>query len=646
MRLSWLSLIALGLWVVGGEASAAEREASSDAVIWSARGGELRLRFNEDLLRLYGVGLRLPKTPLDSREPSFALFPIVSTQALELRVKREGLSGLGGGSLEARGWLSFESAAGRVLLEPLRLRPVSGTKADLEIVDGRGVGLLRVAQPMIGIEEERARLAIHTADLVVLPRLARRLGVDALSGKTVGELRLRMPIVEGLAEEPLLAKCASPNFHGSPHPLGGTYRTDVLLESISWHVMRCRNASASGPCDGPGGDDGEVVFAPGAALRNGDAPRTADVPWYRKFTTSPHNYPYPGNDQHPYLIWNLYRIVDGRLEQIGASGLKHAFYTINWYCAPGACGAGGGNILGRACYDIYSQSSNDYGPELGPRRELIPFTGQWGRCGSIFDPGCMGSQTHPNPNGPYDNRLIVRESQLSVPGAQLLAEGWYVIQDDQDIYNTMGHVPVSIAFDGFSWSPTVSGPMVRGPVIDHWVDPTLHPNRNREITSPNGRVKVAVRVQALAVCPPASGLSPPCRRFDYAVQNLDFSISQTSGTPPNLRVLSQRGLRALRIDLEAALPVWIPPDAFADLDTHAANDWTATRDASGLVFSGPAGADLFWGTLYRFSFVSDQPLDDASLYPISLSEPVGGVTLTGLIAGPANMTRVFRDGFE
>ncbi|MDW8479492.1 MAG: hypothetical protein RML12_06195 [Xanthomonadales bacterium] len=108
-----------------------------------------------------------------------------------------------------------------------------------------------------------------------------------------------------------------------------------------------------------------MVFAPGAALRNGDDERTADVPWVRKFTVSPWNYPYPGNDQHPYLVWNLYRIRDGRLEQIGASGVKHAFYTINWYCAPGACGAGGGQILGRACYDIYSAEQQR--PRAGPR---------------------------------------------------------------------------------------------------------------------------------------------------------------------------------------------------------------------------------------------------------------------------------------
>jgi hypothetical protein len=568
------------------------------------------------------------------------------THALQLRVEREGLSELAGGSVQAQGWLGFESPAARVLLKPLHLRPVSGSKADLELVDETGAALLSVAHPMIGIGEENGRLSVHTADLIVLPTLAERLGVGALAGKTVGELRLRMRIVEGPSLDPLIAKCAHPNFHGIPHPLGGTYRTDVLIESLTWHVMRCQNASGSGPCDGPGGDDGRVVFAPGAALRNGDDDRTADVPWYRKFMVSPHPYPYPNNDQHPYLVWNLYRIADGRLEQIGASGLKHAFYTINWYCAPGACGAGGGNILGRACYDIYSQSSNDYGPELGPRRELIPFTGQWGRCGSIFDPGCTGSQTHPNPNGPYDNRLIVRESQLSVPGAQFLAEGWYVIQDDQDIYNTMGHVPVSIAFDGFAWSPTVSGPMVRGPVIDHWVDPSLHPNRNREITSPHGRLKVAVRVQPLAACPAASGLSPPCYRFDYAVQNLDFSVSQTSGTPPNLRVLAQRGLGRLRLGLGPADGVFLPEDAFADHDTSPATDWTARRDYRGVHFRAPAGGDLPWGMLYRFSFISDAPLDDGRSMVIELTEPNSGAVLTGSIAGPAPGFRYFLDGFE
>ncbi len=642
MRLLIAPLVLLcGLARLGADGVAAAESTSTER-LWRAQGGELRLRLNEDLLALYGVRVRLPKTPLDSREPAFALFPIVRQGGLELRVGRQGLLALAGGTVEARGWLVLESAAGEIRLEPLRLRAAEA-KAELELLDGAERPLLRIAHPMIGIREEERRLAVHTSDLIVLPALADRLGIAALSGKTVGELRLRLPIVEGPTEDPLIVKCASPNFHGTPHPQGGTYQTDVLLESISWHTMRCRNAAGSGPCDGPGGDDGEVVFAPGAALRNGDDPRTADVPWFRKFQVSPYPYPYPGNDQHPYLIWNLYRIVDGRLEQIGASGLKHAFYTINWYCAPGACGAGGGNILGRACYDIYSQSSNDYGPELGPRRELIPFTGQWGRCGSIFDPGCTGSQTHPAPNGPYDHRLRVRESQLAA--SEFLAEGWYVIQDDVDIYNTMGHVPVSIHFDGFSWSPAVSGPMTRGPVIDRWVNPVVHPARNRELTGAQGRVKVAVRAAALASCPPGSGLGPTCHRFDYAVQNLDFSVTQTSGVPPNLRVLSQRGLRRLRIALDPAIGVHLPDDAFADHDTDPSNNWTASRDASGVRFEGPEGGDLHWGMLYRFSLITDQPLDDATLYPIEIEEPHSGTVLNGLIAGPT-AGRIFVDGFE
>ncbi|MDW8479491.1 MAG: hypothetical protein RML12_06190 [Xanthomonadales bacterium] len=59
-------------------------------VLWRAAGGELRLRLNDDLLALYGVAFRLPKTPVDSREPAFALFPIADRGGLDLEVDERG----------------------------------------------------------------------------------------------------------------------------------------------------------------------------------------------------------------------------------------------------------------------------------------------------------------------------------------------------------------------------------------------------------------------------------------------------------------------------------------------------------------------------------------------------------------------------
>ena len=57
------------------------------------------------------------------------------------------------------------------------------------------------------------------------------------------------------------------------------------------------------------------LVAPSSSLVNLQGLDGADVPWFTKFTG-----PFPpyNNDQHPYLIWNMYRIdSNGKMEQIG-----------------------------------------------------------------------------------------------------------------------------------------------------------------------------------------------------------------------------------------------------------------------------------------------------------------------------------------
>ncbi|MDP1270723.1 hypothetical protein, partial [Klebsiella pneumoniae] len=85
-------------------------------------------------------------------------------------------------------------------------------------------------------------------------------------------------------------------------------------------VMLIELTGESRPVNG-GGTDRIVI--PTARLQNSGA---ADVPWYRQFTGT---FPPYNNDQHPYLMWNLYQEKDGRFTQIAASALKHAFYTTN-----------------------------------------------------------------------------------------------------------------------------------------------------------------------------------------------------------------------------------------------------------------------------------------------------------------------------
>jgi hypothetical protein len=617
--ISWLAL--LGGVAVGIPAATAATPDQpleyADGVVeeqfWRIDGGELLLRFNDDLLDLFGISVAWSAEARRANEPGFHAFAVRRGPGLQFNAPQGGFDRFVGGSLQVVGGADLVLPDGqRIALRDFTLRVDHDNPMRLQLVDSGGEPWLYVNHLMYKLIDDERGFFVRSADLRASPALAFRLGAPELADAYVGEIKLASPVVArsaGVASELLCH--GGPQFHGMVSA-AGMHRADVLMESYSMSFSRCRRSDGLGGCDGAGPDDGEVVFTPSSTLRNSNLPTTADVPWYQKFTTSPYAYPYPGNDQHPYLIWNLYRIADGQLEQIGASGVKHAFLTINTGCAADAC-TGSGHILGRNCGDTYGTGNNDNSNDLGPRHELIPATGEWGRCGSIFDPDCNGS---PNASGntSYDQRLVVRESQMQVPGAQFFSESWYIVQDDIDIYNTMAHRSMAPVAGGSGWTPGAQGAFLLGPVINSWVDPQAFPARNVGYQSALGNARVAVRVKPLDACPPGSGLSAPCYRWDYAANNFDWTNAQKSGTPPNLRVSDNRGFVRFSLDVGAGAPVYLEPGGhFADIDTDASNDWQAVRNGDRITWQAPAGNSLDWGLLYRFSLVTTLAPDDGYL---------------------------------
>ena len=582
---------------------------------WLAGGGSIGVKWNRDLAG--DIGLAIGAASRRHAQLSFnehEVFDLAADSSLAFDVRNGNLDAFLGGALQARGGYVVGTRGGPIDLSDFRLVPRRGGDVPiLDLVGADGRAWFYVDRLMYRLSNDRQRLLVYTMDLRITPELAARIGHPEVADWAIADLELSAQVLrQGLMDAPEQPS-ASTKWHGMPVPgvPGAVYQADLFMTTFNTQYMRCDG------CTGAGGN-GRVVFAPSSTLRNnvnngslqpvvpGDPLGTstalyaADIPWWQKFTG---NFPPYGNDQHPYLIWNLYRFnADGSIDQIGRSGVKHAFLTINSGCLENPNNS---QILGRGCSDVYSTGNNDNNNSLGPRSEIIPATNQWGRCGSIYDTNCDGIENSSG-NGSFDQRMVVRESQFSGPahaGATFRFESWYLARQDINILNSMASTNATFSRPSTVWvvgnQTGTAGNYRLGPAIDRWVDPA-NPGPNaasRMVTTAEGSFKVAVR---------AIDLGGGQWRYHYAVMNLDFARAQTQGAEPNLRVLRNMGFDNIGISVGQGTTV--SNLQFSDGDLDAANDWNPVlRDGRLFWWAISRNNALNWGTLFRFSFTTDRP---------------------------------------
>ena len=623
-------------WVAAlGVASApahAAPAATAKAEQWSAGGGTVGVRWNRELAADIGLAIQASNNKLPQLSGyGHELFNLRAGDTLQFDVRNGNLRGFLGGALQSSGGYVLDARSGRIDLTDFRLVP-RGNAAILDVVSSDGKAWFFVDRLMYELIQNKSRLAVRTMDLRITPELAARLGHPEVAGWTIADVEFTADVLRAGIDPTLMA--VSTKWHGMAVPgvAGATYQADLFMKNFFIQYSRCSG------CTGVGGN-GNTVFTPSSELINnrnsgslvptvaGD-PRgtssalyTADVPWYAKFSG---NFPPYNNDQHPYLIWNLYRFnADGSIDQIGRSGVKHAFLTLNTACLDNP---GDSHILGRGCSDVYSVSNNDASNALGPRSEIIANTNQWGRCGSIYDTNCDGVGESPS-IGLYDHRMVVKESQFSgVAGATYKFESWYLARQDIDIYNSMGTVNATFTRNTTTWSVGNSGYKL-GPTIDQWVDPAAPTGTQNsvEVVTPEGRFKVAVK---------ATDLGSGQWRYHYAVMNMDFSRPATSGAEPNLRVLKALGFDNFSVPVGTAT---ITDLAFSDGDVDASNDWPATIRNNRIYWISQARNNaLNWGTLFRFSFTANQaPVASAVTLHIAADTSRETVAAVGVLAPQA-----------
>ncbi len=603
--------------VQGSAASSAQQQ------LWAAWGGTIEVRWNRDLAGDIGMRISQPNEALSGLSMRGRdRFEVRREGSLEFHVEGGYFRGFDGGSLQATGGYSIHLADGSTLdFTDFRLVPSAQDPLILNFVGSDGQVWFYIDRLMYELLDNDTKLSVGAMDMRISPQLAQRIGHPDVAGWAIADLAMTTDVqTQGSGAMPM---AQSPHWPGDAAPNGGTYQADLFMQSFTMQYTRCQG------CTGLTGT-GKVVFTPSSTLKNnvnngtlavtipgqGDlgtstALWTAGISWNQKFTG---NFAPYGNDQHPYLIWNLYRLnADGSIEQVGRSGVKHAWLTTNGGCADSS--DHDSHILGRSCSDTYGTGNNDTSSDLGPRSEIVPATGIWGRCGSIYDPNCTGSNSGGN-NGSYDQRLIVRESQISSaanPGATYLFESWYIARDDINPYNSMATVTGAPSWSGSTWAPGGGSNYKLGPAIDRWVDPA-NPGTNAkssELVAPEGRAKVAVKV---------TNIGNGQWRYDYAVMNVDFARAVTSGTAPNVRVTSNKGFDRFSVPLPAGAQITALPGKVGEIDpsmnwrvqtTGGRVDWSTDTTIPG--FNAPTFStsavpkSLDWGVMYAFTLTTNRP---------------------------------------
>ena len=297
------------------------------------------------------------------------------------------------------------------------------------------------------------------------------------------------------------------------------------------------------------------------------------------------------SDRHPVIAQNVFRLKDGRFEQIGQGWLKHGFATVQeTHCSLNCTPSSDNQHLGVNCSDAYTSTLNGTGQRMGPKFEVNPVTGAfpW----PPFDFGNSGPTV-------ISKRVQVHDVDVDPaqnPGAAYVVEVQYVARDDAaggNRHNNASYrkagvvVPVPGEFD-FTLLETTQRNL---PAIEAWR--AADPGVRLSMVDADGRFYVGVRVTDLG-----SGRW----RYEYAIQNLDSHEAARSFTVP------------------IADGAQITNIGFHDVDYHSGEpfdgtNWPGVVDAGADTVSwstatfqqNPNANALRWGTLYNFRFDADRP---------------------------------------
>jgi len=293
------------------------------------------------------------------------------------------------------------------------------------------------------------------------------------------------------------------------------------------------------------------------------------------------------DDQHPVHAQNMYRLLDGRFEQIGLSWLPHAFFALSQNQCGCGCTAMGGSTLGEGCSSPESASISGYQPNMGPRSEVNAHTGAFAFPFSYR--GESGDFIY--------KRVQVHAADLDVAqnqGARYFAEDQVVSPDDalngfQN--NNASHRELVVARTGSEWQAALTGSTTREqPAIRAWaaLDPTV---MAADVQVPDDGLFV--------VAGKATYAGAGVWQYEYAIQNLNSHRCGGSFSVPIPNGAVVEGIGFHDVDYHSGEP-------FDLTDWAGVTDGGALRWTTGPFETDPNANALRWGTLYNFRFTANR----------------------------------------
>ena len=363
-------------------------------------------------------------------------------------------------------------------------------------------------------------------------------------------------------------------------------------------------------------------------------------------------------NQHPVIGGQVYRLFNGRFEQIGMSWLKHGFCAAD-NCSTGNSSGGqqgclniGGNPpgstgctndlgmpgggcdwlgFGRAT-DTYGQGLNGSQGYLGPRSEIQSWSGSY-----PYPYVRQGS----NPNSCLNKRLLIRTSDMdpanyprynastNPSGAQYFGEIVYIFTDEwpTERYNNYSYRKINVGnlatgpsgcnqqfygmdFIGGAGNLTVA----LHPAIDAWkaADPSVVIATGN---SPNdGRFYVGAKV---------TNLGGGFWSYEYAVFNMNSDRGAGSFSIPKS---TSSALQISNVGYHA-------PEYHSG-EPYALKPWDGVVGTNSISWSSDPYASnananaIRWSTLYNFRFVANQAPKTAANAPVRVSLFKPGVQVT------------------